>query len=226
MGKISAKAPTKWSHLPNFHFGVSMGSRLHTGLHLESIVYWANEHGFEQGLIDVSDTLNRYNHMLSGMSESDAQKVAREEGRDWYNANRPILENLRMPYEVVFWDYWLNHPDFAQYNEAFHAAFHADPAFRTAVTKDIQHHYMRKYGHNLHERSQSDIELSKQFYLEELAVLSIQFESYPCAEIYPGRELECAKLVRSGSVKNVPLCLQNAVYAKIHVIELDASKIA
>ena len=90
-----------------------------------------------------------------------------------------------------------------------------------AVMQDIQRFYWRKFNQNLHERSSSDIELSKKYYLEELAALSIQFEEYPCVEIYPGRELDCLKIVRSGRIKGVPLGLRNAVYSSLFLYDQD-----
>jgi len=124
---------------------------------------------------------------------------------------------------LVHWDRWLNDPRFSGYEILFHNAFDTNLVFRMAVMKDIQHHYSRKYNQNMHDRDSRDIDLSKRFYLEELAVLSIQFEDYPCAEAYPGRELECVKLVRSGQVPNVPKGIQNAVYAKLFVHDLSHS---
>lgn len=217
MARVSARSETKWTNLPRFHLGISMGSGHHHGETLTAIVDWLNTHNFECGMIDVSDTLNRYNYMIAGTPEKEAFEITRREGVKWELQNKQVLSNLKMPIKLIHWDQWLQDPRFNPYHSAFHAAFDRNPAFRMAIMQDIQRHYSRKYNQSIHERSAADIELSKEFYIEELAVLSIQFEDYPCVEVYPGRELDCVKIVRGGQVKGVPDGLKNAVYASLFI---------
>ena len=51
-----------------------------------------------------------------------------------------------------------------------------------------------------------------------MAGFALQFENYPCAEIYPGHELECAKAIKKGLVKNVPTLMSNASFVQLFVV--------
>ena len=217
MIKVSARSEAKWSGLSRFHLGVSMGGGHHSGEMLEAIVAWINHHGFEGGMIDISDTLNRYNYMRDDIPELEAREISKRDGIKWELRNTETLSKLDMPVKLIHWDHWLQDDRFESYLHAFETAFNKNPVLKVALMQDIQRFYTRKFNQSLHERSSADIELSKRFYLEELAVLSIQFEDYPCVEIYPGRELDCLKVVRAGKVKNVPLGLQNAVYSSLFI---------
>ncbi len=201
----------------NFQLGCSLGSGSHCGESLKAIVDWLNQTGFEDGLIDLSDTLYRYNYMIQGMGGKEAHERTIREGQEWRESNESILAQLSMPYRIVHWDHWLKDPRFSSYEQAFAVAFESDRFFRNAVTTDIRIFYQRKYGQNLEVRSPQDVYLSQCFYIEELAAHSILFEDYPCAQVYPGRQLECFKSVRSGEVKNVPTGLLNASYAKLYI---------
>ena len=222
MAAVSVKSPSKWRHHKNFHLGISMGSAHHAGAALAAIVDWANCAGFENGLIDVSDTLNRYNLMRDGLDEDTARHRASEQGKAWVASNKAILERLKMPYKVIHWDHWLSDDRFPGYEQAFAVAYEEDADFKAAILRDIRYYHFRKSGQNISDLSPRDIEFGKRFYFEELAALSIQFEDYPCAEAYPGRELESLKLIRRGQVKNAPKGIQNANFAKIFIRDLPA----
>ena len=74
-----------------FTLGISMGSANHSGEMLASMVQWANGKGFEYGIIDLSDSLNRYSLMLDGIPETLAHAMARQQGEDWLRKNEQIL---------------------------------------------------------------------------------------------------------------------------------------
>lgn len=198
----------------------------HQGLALKAIVDWINQQNFQNGLIDISDTLNRHNHMISGISEIESYEISKREGLKWELQNKDVLAELKMPVQIVHWDHWLQDERYPIYLRAFEKALEKDLHLKMGMMSDIERHYQRKYKQTLHERSSSDVALSQKYYLEELAVLTIQFEDFPCAEFYPGKELDCVRAVRSGNVKNVPMGLLNAVHVPMFLHEEEQKQTA
>lgn len=212
---VSVTPKQAWRHHRNFHVGISMGSRNHTGSAFAAVVGWINDQGFDFGLLDVSDTLNRHN---DNEHEGDLRaRFAAANGVRWRRDNAAALKGLTTPHRIVHWNQWLSDPRFAAYKAQFETAFNEQPAFRDAVTKDITNFLKRKYGTDVHEISPADMATGKRYYLEELAVLSIQFENFPCVKLYPGKELESMKVIRAGKVRNIPTGIQNTTFARLFV---------
>ena len=182
-----------------FVMGISMGSKNHTGEAFSATVDCINRTDLKRGIIDVSDTLRRYTHMIS-MSAEEAHANAREEGDKWIIENTEAIKRFRVPVDVQHWDIWLLDPRFQEYVARFHDAYKNCDVLRNAVKKDIDNFYARK-NVALNERG---YKLSASFYLEEMAVMSIQFEDNEAAQIYPGKELNCLRVVRAGMVPGVP----------------------
>ena len=220
---IKAKFKQSTKHLrpySRFVMGISMGSHNHTGNRLQAVVECLNQTTLTKGVIDVSDTLRRYAYM-NDMSADQALKKSRADGQRWFADNAATLDQIDADIEVVHWKRWLEDERFPRYLKMFQDAYKASPALRSAIGKDIDRFYSRKF--NAAALSQKSLDLSVAFYLEELAVMSIQFENDPTAQIYPGKELECLKLVRSGKVGNVPTGIQNARFFRINVYDKPAN---
>lgn len=216
---IRAKFKRSAAHLvpySMFILGVSMGSANHRGEALEAIVSCLNATHLSRGIVDVSDTLRRYSFMTT-MNESAAANRARELGDRWLAENARALQALKADTRIVRWDDWLADHRFRSYKARFTEAYHNSPALRAAIAKDVRHFHRRSF--NAAAAGRVELELSVQFYLEELAVMSIQFEDYPAAQVYPGRELACLKLVRSGMLPDIPCGIRNTAFIPINVYD-------
>ena len=205
----------------SFILGVSMGSKNHTGKAFEATVDCINRSGLKQGIIDVSDTLRRFTHM-AGISEKEARKRALGEGLQWLIDNTEAIKKFRVPVVVKHWDTWLNDPRFTDYLAQFQSAYKESPALRAAITKDIDNFYHRRF--NKAADIPNDHDLSIRFYMEELAVMSIQFEDTKAAQLYAGKELNCLKLIRSGEVADIPTGTQDSKFYRINVYDAPANE--
>lgn len=202
----------------NFILGISLGSQNHRGAALEAIVDCINQSPLKQGVIDLSDTLRRHTYMIEGMDPEAAYAAAREAGNEWLRNNGATLEKLQKPYEIIRWDHWLQNERFPAYLEAFERAYETNPHLRAAVARDIQRFYTRKF--NDAAQQMNEINLSVKFILEELAVMSIQFEDNPRAQLYPGNELHSLRVIRDGLVTDVPLNIQTkSAFFRLNVYE-------
>jgi len=224
MIKAKVKNAPVWSLYQNCSLGISLQSQNHVGEYLRAIVTWTNGK-FENCLIDLSDTLHRYNYMIEeNLSAGEAYKKARREGDLWLEKNRHIIDDLAMPFRILRWDEWLDHPELESCKHSFWAAYNDDAEFNKAVLADVQNYYMRRHGLLLEDVPEKNILLSAAYLLEELAVHSLFFKNYRSTTIYPGRQQACFKLVREGKVPNVPTGLQNSSFIGLFLHRIAEDK--
>lgn len=212
---VSVTPKQAWRHHRNFHIGISIGSRNHTGRAFAAVAEWISHQDFQFGLIDISDTLNRHND--NERAEDLRSRFAASTGIKWRQDNAAALNTVAVPHRIVHWNQWLGDQRFEPYKAKFEAAFEQQPAFREAVTTDIENFLRRKYDMATDEITPADIEIGRRYYMEELAVLSIEFENFPCVKLYAGKELESMKLIRAGNVKDVPTGIQNTTFARLYI---------
>ncbi len=202
----------------SFIMGVSMGSKNHTGDAFNAIVDCVNEsHSILGGILDVSDSLKRYTLMLD-VSDEQAHEQANEKGQQWLAQNTDAIKKFNIPVHVKHWDTWLEDESFPKYLAQFEAAYENCEELCEAIAKDINNFYCRRF--NDATNNPEAFALSVRFYLEELAVMSIQFEDNNAAHIYAGKELNCLKLVRSGKVPDVPTGIQSSKFYRLNIYDV------
>ena len=192
-----------------FILGISVGARNHRGPYLKAIVKLLNDRAQQNGIINVADTLRRYTFMAQGIPEEDAIKKAQAMGNQWVSENSHILTDLDAQWRMLRWDKFLKDPRFYDYLKRFDRALAVSDVLQNAINDDTMNFYKRIKG-KTYKPSPLELRCSTTFFIEELAVLSIQFEDHPAAQIYAGKELQCLKVVRAGLVPDVPTGIQNA----------------
>ncbi len=217
MTRISSRPSTK-PKTRGFTLGVSMGSTNHTSDILAGIVDWINQSNFEYGIIDLSDTLSRYGLMLDGMSENDARAIARKQGDQWLEDNAVLLRDLRTPIKIIRWDEWLNDPRYPAIKKEIQIAINAHPRLRSAIYSDISNFYARK-GHSA---TPENARLSTQYFVEEISAHTLLHSDHYVATIYPGKQLEAYKLIRSGAIQDIPLGIANSPYIRLIPHDINA----
>lgn len=223
MTKVSIKPAFGWNTQDAFILGISMGSLNHEGSSLAAIVQKINQRGFRGGLIDLSDTLNRYTYRaIEGLSETAAADKARKDGDQWLSRNRNILAQLRMSAPVRRWDEWLNHPGYPAMRATFQKLYDNSVLLRTAIDNDVHRFYRRRYG--LTTMDDGSKCLSRMYYLEELAVQSVIASEKPATFLYPGKQLDCFKVIRDGLIEGAPSGLANSTYTRLVLHSFDTKK--
>lgn len=224
MVKVSVKPKTAFKSKKTFILGISLGSESVEGHRLEAIIETVNEGGFRKGVIDLSDSLKRYKYMQDGLSEQEATKKAEEEGAKWLERNISTLDKLSAEsVDIRRWSEWLEHPDYAKQRRYFENLYNTNEMFRSAVNHDIKRYHTRTSG-SMNRINITAYTLSKNFFLEELAAHSIMFSEYDATNIYPGKQLESYKLIRSGQIQGTPQMLSNSPYAKLVFHSFNESK--
>lgn len=214
MAKVTVRAKQAWRSRSLFSLDVSMGSQNHEGEALAAIVEAINAGPFTGGVINVADTLNRYRYIDAGLSEADALARARSEGKDWLERNKAELSKLRMPNDVRRWDVWLNAPEYAETRALFERLYRENRQLACAIEHDLERFHARHGNHDISERSRS---LSRAYFLEELAVHSLLLKSYRATALYPGKQLECFRVIREGCIPGAPQSLVDSTYSRLVV---------
>ncbi len=197
MAIVSVKSRGGWTEGGKFSLGVSMGSENHDGEALQAVVDWINASSFESGIIDLSDTLCRFGFMLEGLYEESAYLASVKLGDEWLRRNSSILSSLEKPCQVIRWDTWRRHEDFESVSAEVEAAYKKSTALRHAVYADISAYYTRKDI----ALSPEKVGLSTRYFLEELTAHTLLHRIHDVAAIYPGKQLECYKMVRQKKVE-------------------------
>lgn len=213
MAETSINAKAAWRSHSSFMLGISMGSQNHEGEALEAIVDRINSGGFSTGVLDLADTLNRYRYIADGRSEQEAIDISRTEGDEWLRRNADILSRLKVPATVHRWDEWLNHPKYPEAINKIRGLYASSHVLRDALNTDIDNFYVRNYGTtNVSEERRA---LSAEYYMEELAVAAIMLETKPSLVMYPGKQLNCFRLIRDGKIPDAPPSLSSSSFSRL-----------
>lgn len=216
MAIASIKSKGGWKDQTRFCLGISMGHN-HQSESLEAIVAWINQSPFESGIIDLSDTLNRYNFMRDGVTEDKAAQRALQQGDDWLLQNESILEKLSKPVEIIRWNAWLKNPDYADVHAKVVRAYQENLAFQHAVLQDIKTFLSRKGE----DATGKDYALCRAYLIEEIACHSLLYNSSDMAAIYPGKQLESYRVIRAGAVPGIAADLTHSPFVRLVVHSFD-----
>lgn len=190
--------------------GVSTASPNWQGRKFAAILDLAAAH-FRTIRIDVTDALYRHSFMAEGCPPEEALARANAMGALWLAEHRDIIEACRVKPQVIRWAAWYDEPDFAGMLADFERAHLLNPMLRDAVAADVADFYRRK------DRAPTlrEAECSRNYLIEELAVITMQARALASVKLYPGDELECLRVVRRGLVTEAPPGLEREQFAKV-----------
>lgn len=214
--KVKVKEGHDWRKHETASLSVSVGQPYHEGDKFQSTLTWINQN-FSRCLIDVSDTLQRYNTMAEyGLSDEEAMILARSQGDDWINRNKRYLDDLTIPYEIVRWETWITHEDYPETRQKVGEIFNKSPVFCKSVEEEAQRFLERQKSKGmLKSKEQAFYKNSILFLLEEVAGQTLYARSEPFATIYPGRRMKPWELVATGQIPDAPKGLENETYVRI-----------
>lgn len=223
MLKVLPKSAANWKPYKTAVVGVSLNSRNHVGPAFAGLMDWVGKN-FESCIIDLSDTLHRYNLINDGHSAEEAHRLARLHGDSWLRDHTLVIGSVPIPTSVIRWDSWLSHPDFQDNFESFKNASLTQPDFRDALVQDI-HHFNLRRNITPGAIAESQFQNSMDYLLEELAAHAILYTQTPCAVVYPGKDHESFKLARDGKVRNVPAGHLNSCFTRMIVYSFGSENI-
>ena len=154
-----------------------------------------------------------------GVSEDEARQECLAQGDVWLKDNRLIIEGLKIPHEIIRWDYWQTvRPDAVVKNrQTFKKSFFENSVFREAVLADMDNFSMRRYGVPLSKTDMTTGQKYLDYLIEELAVYEEIYRDYPNTTIYPGKQLECVRVLREGLVTGLSETFQHTKFERLRV---------
>jgi len=165
--------------------GISVGGKHHEGESLKALIDLINKEPLYKAvrcMIAVCDSLQRHNYWLDGdMTEEKAHLASIEQGDQWLERNFPILETLKIPFEISRWEAWRTHPKYADAYEQICNLADADAGFKEALSTSVTEYKNRDKKRNngsgsvqdpLQQERQSQI-----YFFEECAVIPILWPS-------------------------------------------------
>ncbi len=208
--RIIVRKSPGWQAFDACTLGVSIMNPNWQGEYFGSILDFAAAN-FRTIRIDVTDALYRHNFMAQGLSRSDAEASAAELGASWISRHNSIIGASPVTPDVIRWAHWYGHPDYQNVFDDFQAAAATCRVFRDAIDKDVDA-FFRRQGR---DPTVTERQYSRDFLVEEVAVITLQAREQPGLRIYPGNELLCLNVVRGGLVPAAPRGLEREQFAKV-----------
>jgi tRNA-dependent cyclodipeptide synthase len=208
--KVIVRNSPGWRASNAATLGVSVSSPNWQGDKFASIMAFAAAN-FQTIRIDVTDALYRHNFMGEGLPAEQALAQAKALGALWLAQHQDIIHASPVRPQIVRWSEWYEHLDYVETLKGFHDAYATNPTLREAVQKDIDDFYRRK----TQIPSTWEQDCSRNYLLEELAVICLQARALPSVKIYPGDELACMNAVRRLLVPEAPAGIEYEQFAKI-----------
>ena len=124
-----------------------------------------------------------------------------------------------MPVKIVRWDQWLADPRLPAVQSDIENIVSRNQPFKSAMLLDISNFYARK-GYDLNP---GNAKISCRYYVEELAAHTLLHRDHNVATIYPGKQLETYRMIRSRAVREFPAGIENSPYIRLIPHEVPAS---
>jgi tRNA-dependent cyclodipeptide synthase len=208
--KVEVRNSPGWRDFEAATLGVSAPSPNWQGEKFAAILDFVARH-FSVVRIDVTDALYRHNFMVEGLLPGEALARANAMGALWLAQHQDTIDACPVKPNVIRWAEWYRHSDFADTLAGFERAYAVNPVLREAVQNDAMDFYRRKSR----PPTLAQLEHSRNYLIEELAVITIQARELPSVKIYPGDELSCLHVVRLGLVAEAPRGLEREQFARI-----------
>ncbi len=185
------KAILKSEYMNNFASSkciltISVGQPNHEDDKFFSTILAVNKQ-FKSCLVMVCDSLQRHTMKISAPQNiTDLHHISNSLGNEWITRNSPAINELIIPYQICRWDHWITHQNFEQKNALIKALYSSDPLFKESVDDTALEFSTRKMSTALVDIDTA-FNLSKEYLLEECAVMLLQAEEGYQFEIYPSK---------------------------------------
>lgn len=141
--------------------------------------------------------------MAEGINESLAYIEARRAGDEWLERNHRAADGCT----ILRWCHWLTHADYVAVRQDLASLYEHDELFGATVNEDVERFLARRA-----KETPQMAACSRNFILEEAAGEILLAREYPCSRLYPGRELETLRVLRTRLVPNAPDGLERTAY--------------
>lgn len=210
--KVDVKRNAGWHNHNIARLAISVGQANHEEQRMEATCLWARDR-FKYVIIDVNDTLQRYNFMAEGMNEAEAHAKALEEGDKWIKRNQPFVD-LLSNYEIQRWDKWLTDPRFQKAHTEAINLYNTHNGFKTDIDQTAWSFINRRDDIDDAKR-QRLMGFSIEFLIEETAVFALQERDCITASIYPGSLMRIFDRFAVEDIPDAPEGLERRQFTQI-----------
>lgn len=213
---VKGKTCPDWESQKLLRLEISVGQAYHEREKFACTVDWAS-HRFDKCVVLVNDTLQRFNLMFeTGMNNAEAHQRTWREGSEWIERNLSAI--TRLPdYEIIRWDAWKRSQGYFTDLSKVRAMYRKDKRFKGSIDQAIETIWQRK---SLPEaQRQRFFDLSRDYLLEETAVLNMAYKTLGGISAYPGSFMELWEMFLDDPSPDVPEGLKDA-----HCLRIDFAK--
>lgn len=165
---------------------VSVGQPNHEGDKFFATVLAVNKQ-FTSCIIMVCDSLQRHTMKISSpLDLSELHKESNILGDEWIARNSLAIKQFDIPYQISRWDAWMNHRNYSEKSLLINSLYSNDPLFKKSIDETAHRFSERKMDISVVDRNIS-FNLSKEYLLEECAVMLLQADDDYPFEIYPSQ---------------------------------------
>jgi tRNA-dependent cyclodipeptide synthase len=214
--RVQVQNSLGWQKHQATTLGVSITSSNWQDKKFEAILSFAAKR-FSTIRIDITDAAYRHGFIAEGMPEDLALAHANALGALWLTRHADIIDACPVKPAIVRWAKWYQHPDYENTLRSFHEAYQTNNCLKDAVHEDIMVFSRRRNR----PPTQIEYNCSRDFFIEEVAVITLQARELPSLRIYPGDELSSLRAVRQGLIAEVPKGSELEQFGKIRLERRD-----
>jgi tRNA-dependent cyclodipeptide synthase len=183
---------------------ISVGQKCHEEEKFAATLKIINKN-FKSCSIIICDTLQRHTLSLRERINENKDvlyKKALKMGDRWLQRNRPLIEQLTIPHEILRWDKWLNDPNYQLIREKIDLLYQSDKYFKQKIIDTIDlfvERYTNKCDNIVDEKIifASCLEYVKEECTVELLWVNERFNF----EIYPSERIPAMEAVYQKFIK-------------------------
>jgi tRNA-dependent cyclodipeptide synthase len=193
---------------PELRLGISIENPNHSGEKFAALLRWATERFGHTSLL-IADSLQRHNIAFNEqISLSEAHTKAVAAGDFWLQMHQPMFDILPN-FTLYRFDDFRTHHEFEARHKNLLQLYSINTTFRNLIDQDSNAVLTRRLKRGLVITDQTGfLESSRNYILEELAVMQIFHETCPGVEAYPGKFLSLISAPERLHIEGLPESLK------------------
>ncbi|MFA5593271.1 MAG: tRNA-dependent cyclodipeptide synthase [Micavibrio sp.] len=211
---IKIKSGDDWKAHDACRLHISVGQQYHEGAKFQATTDWARNR-FKTVIVCVNDALQLGNMMFErGIDRSEAYVRSIKAGDEWIERNASALQGV----EVRRWESWKTWPDFFKAMEGVVATYEQNKDFAGAIDRTASNFWERRERLNLAytpDKKGEFLRLSRDYLLEEVAVICRMIDQKRAIDIYPGTMLPVFDIMKGNPLPYAPASLSQRDFARI-----------
>lgn len=217
--KVNVLSGCDWKGARCVRLGISVGGKNHEGERLFALMEWVAAR-FEVVEILVADSLQRHNIMFAERcDERTAMAKALEAGEQWLERNAETI-GMFEGCTIHRLEDFRKDETFGKFHRYLLELFETNADFRRLVERDIKSFWTRRSASMPDRMSEYDFFFtqSRNYILEELAIMQVWDEKSTGVEVYPGSFLQILSSPERLRVEGLPHRLRNYPLVEVSYI--------